>query len=530
MPEESRAPLPPIRLRCLLPSLRDVIFVALLLSFSLGPLSQKLLSDGDIGWHIRNGQQILSTRTLPRTDSFSSTMQGQPWFAWEWLYDAGIGTIYDAASLNGVVAVSALILSCTFLIAFRIMLRNHGNSVIALFLLLFAVSASMIHTLARPHLLSWLLLVIWFSILDTEEREMSDSRVLSRMYWLPLLTILWVNLHGGFVLGFVLLGSYVIGALVSSVRTAASARMHAIRHVKALSLVSALCALGTLVNPYGYRLHIHIFHYLSNRFFMEHINEFKSPDFHGAAERCFLLMLTITSLVLVSRWRSVRPSQMLLAAFAAYAGFRASRNIPISALLFAMISAPLLTGMVSEFSDKRPSTFLRAVAIRLQVISGKLNNAQTQLQGYLWPTIAVLVLVGASLNHGFVGTFRLMNAHFDTHRFPMQAVDDLMEQKITEPVFTQDSWSGYLIYRMYPQTKVVVDDRHDLYGEAFLREYLKVLHVEPGWQSVLDAWKVNLVLMPQKSLLTGALRQDSRWRAIENDEVAVTFRRATPMR
>ena len=87
-------------LRFVLPSLADLTFVALLLCFALGPLSQKLLSDGDIGWHVRNGQQVLTTHTLPHTDSFSSTMSGKPWFAWEWLYDSLIGGIYNVSGLD----------------------------------------------------------------------------------------------------------------------------------------------------------------------------------------------------------------------------------------------------------------------------------------------------------------------------------------------------------------------------------------------------------------------------------------------
>jgi hypothetical protein len=118
-----------------------------------------------------------------------------------------------------------------------------------------------------------------------------------------------------------------------------------------------------------------------------------------------------------------------------------------------------------------------------------------------------------------------MDAHFDAKHFPVQAVDHLAAEHITDPIFTQDSWGGYLIYRLYPQTKVVVDDRHDFYGEQFLREYLKVLHVETGWQSTLDGWNVNLVVMPLNSKLTAALKQDSAWRTIESDEIAVTFHR-----
>jgi hypothetical protein len=518
-------PLSPSWLRLALPSLPDVIFIALLFSFAVGPLSQKLLSDGDIGWHIRNGQLIVNLRVLPRTDVFSSTMNGQPWFAWEWLYDAIIGAVYNTTGLNGVVTISVWIIATSFLIAVRMMLRGGGNYIIILVLFLLAVSAAMIHALARPHLVSWLFVVVWFAILDREETEPGNTRLRTRLYWLPVLMLAWVNLHGGFLLGFVLLGIYAIAALLSAASRDAVARSIATRRVKLLAEISVLSALASLVNPYGYSLHLHIYRYLSNRFLMTHISEFKSPNFHGVAERCFVLLLAISSLAVAVSWRRCQRSHILLLLFSGYTGLHASRNIPISSLLLAMITAPLLSLHLQRFAEAQSGSVLRAFASRLHAFSKKTNLTQNQLKGHLWPALALIVIAWACLHNGSIGSSHLLNAHFDPRHFPVQAVDRFADEKVTEPVFTQDSWGGYLIYRLFPQTKVVVDDRHDLYGEYFLREYLKVLHVEPGWQSVLDNWKVNLVVMPRNSPLTAALYSDPLWRAVESDDVATTFQR-----
>jgi hypothetical protein len=86
-----------------------------------------------------------------------------------------------------------------------------------------------------------------------------------------------------------------------------------------------------------------------------------------------------------------------------------------------------------------------------------------------------------------------------------------------------------LIYRLYPGTKVFLDDRHDFYGEAFVRAYLKLLHAEPGWNQVLDHLGVNLIVVPSKSKLGDALQHELGWKPIYNDEVAKVFER-TPGR
>src|ERR1700692_3334121 len=93
--------------RWLIPSIGELIFVALLGLLGFTSLSVRLLGDAEIGWHIRTGQLILATHSIPRVDPFSSSMSGQPWFAWEWLYDVLVGWLERTAGLNGVVLITA---------------------------------------------------------------------------------------------------------------------------------------------------------------------------------------------------------------------------------------------------------------------------------------------------------------------------------------------------------------------------------------------------------------------------------------
>jgi len=134
----------PAAVRWLLPSIADLLFAALLALLAFTDLSVRLLGDAGIGWHIRTGQLILASHEIPRVDPFSS-MAGQPWFAWEWLYDVVVGWLDRAAGLNGVVLLTALIIAGLFAWTFRLMLRRGTNVLVALVLVLLAVSAAMIH-------------------------------------------------------------------------------------------------------------------------------------------------------------------------------------------------------------------------------------------------------------------------------------------------------------------------------------------------------------------------------------------------
>ncbi len=193
-----------------MPSAADLIFVALLGVLVFTPISVRLLGDAGIGWHIRTGQQILATHTIPHVDSFSSTMAGKPWFAWEWLYDAVIGKLETTLGLNGVVWFTAIVIAAVFAWTFRRLTARGTNILVALVLVLLAVSASTIHFLARPHVMSWLFTLAWFVILDSE-RKGFDHR--GRLWLLPVLMVAWVNMHGGFLVGFVLLGIFWLAGM-----------------------------------------------------------------------------------------------------------------------------------------------------------------------------------------------------------------------------------------------------------------------------------------------------------------------------
>ncbi len=496
-------------MRAAMPSSADLIFIALLGMLVFTPLSVKLLGDAGIGWHIRTGQQILATHAIPRVDSFSSSMQGRPWFAWEWLYDVIAGWFDARLGLNGVAWFTAVLIGSVFAGMFRWILKRGTNMLAALVLTLLAISASMIHFLARPHVVSWGLALAWFWILDGFERRGEGHR---SIWILPGLMVVWVNVHGGFVLGLVLLGIFWLGAVWER-WTAKEATMEgslrkiaALKRARVLTGVGVLCAAASLVNPYGWKLHEHVYSYLTNRFLMDHIEEFQSPNFHGVSQKCFAILLLVALAVLAARGRELRVSGVLIVLFSVYSGLYAARNIPVSSVLLVLVIAPLLTSV-----PLAAGYFRRMAGIELGA------------RRHLWPALAVVGTLLIVANSGRVGSDQIADAHFDAKRMPAQAVDYLQKQGMRGPILSTDSWGGYLIYRLYPEARVVVDDRHDLYGEEFLKSYLKMIRVERGWQEFLDAHESSCVVLPRDSALANVLIASGQWATVYADEVAAVF-------
>jgi hypothetical protein len=433
---------------------------------------------------------------------------------------------------NGVVWLTAVVIAAVFAWTFRLLIQHGTNVLLAVGLVLLAVSASMIHFLARPHVMSWLFTLAWFWILDSSERDCLEGQAGSserRLWLLPLLMLAWVNVHGGFLVGIVLLGIFSLGALWNWFRARLGRieelvqKFASVKRAQSLVFVGLLSLLASLVNPHGWKLYAHVQSYLSNRFLMDHIDEFQSPNFHGVAQKCFALLILIAMAALAVRGRKLRMSQGLTVLFAVYAGLYASRNIPVSAVLLVIIVGPLLWGTkTAELrSDEQPrgAAFTRFMA--------RMTAIETGQRGHLWAAVALLTTLLIAMNGGRVGANLLMDAHFDPKRMPVAAVNYLEHSGVKGPVLSPDYWGGYLIYRLAPKTQVVVDDRHDLYGEAFFKSYLKMIRVEPGWEDFLRDHSSGCLLLPKDSPLAQVLIENHAWKPVYVDDLAIVFVRSS---
>ena len=123
----------------------DLIFIILLVAMTGGILAPRLLGDASFGWHIRNGELILQSHSVTRADPFSATMNGQVWYAWEWLYDVVIAGLHHWGGLNGVVLFTALVVAATFALTVRSSFRRGADLPVTVVLLALSVGASMIH-------------------------------------------------------------------------------------------------------------------------------------------------------------------------------------------------------------------------------------------------------------------------------------------------------------------------------------------------------------------------------------------------
>lgn len=477
---------------------------------AFGPLSAGLLGDADTGWHIRTGEIVLATRSVPRTDLFSYTKAGQPWFAWEWLYDAAVAAIHHFAGLNGVVLFSAAIIALTFSLLFRFVLQRSGSFVVAMALAVLSVSAARVHMLARPHLLTWLFTLLWVEALYRFEEGRRAA-----LLWLPPLMLVWVNVHGGFILGLALLGIFACGCAWRWLRTRSREEL---RQLAQLAAAFCACVAVSFVTPYGYKLHVHIYDFLSKASLLDSINEYMSPNFHTAVERQYEWFLLLCICALAWARERVSATDLLILLFSIHSGLYAVRNVPVAVLLMSLVLGRLwAAAMLHRELQGDAYPFASLVEI-VKGISQDMAAMEKRFRGHLLAAMAVIAAWIVAMHGG-----RAMSAQFNAKTFPVKAAEYIAAQNIHDHLFNTDRWSGYLIYRLYPQTRLFVDDRFDFYGPKFMQQYVNSYEAKPEWSQVLDQYTVRWVLIPPDSPLAAVLKESKQWQLQYHDDTAVLF-------
>ncbi len=478
--------------RWLTPTLADVFFVALFLAvFARSGGLQALLSDGDTGWHIRTGEMAIASGRVPVADPFSFSRAGQPWFAWEWGSDALFALLFRWRGLAAVAAMAGAVLALGAAVRFAHMLRRGAGLWLALGLGLAAASAASIHYLARPHVFSILLYAVALGMIEEDWRQPGR-----RVWWLVPLAALWANLHAGFA---ILPATLALAALCGG----------AGRRLRYAALAAAAGA-ATLLNPYGWHLHQHIFGFMNSSWIMDHVQEFQSPNIRTEGLVVFALLL-LGGVAVAGRAGRFEAALVLIWGFAA---MRSARHIPFFALVAAPVVASACAGRWRKWAEGAGA---QAPGRILWDLSQELGR-RAGFSAWLPVAAGALVFFTAGAGAGL---------GFPDARFPVAAVArnaGWLDPRTEMPrVLTSDQWADYLIFREYPRGRVFFDGRSDFYGAALGGEYNKLMVAGDGWREAMGRYGFTVALLPHDWPLSTVLDREPGWRPVYRDKVAVLF-------
>jgi hypothetical protein len=482
-----------------LPSIGDIIFISLLFVLTLST-GQGLLGDGDTGYHIRTGELIFQTWHVPRTDPYSFHEPPLEWTAHEWLSEIAMAAVFVWLGLTGVVVFFAIMLTVTHWLLYQSLRSKSDDIWLCVLITLLATATSASHWLARPHAFSLLFAVVWCQCLDRFQYRNAKTLI-----YLPILMLLWVNLHGGFMIGLILLAIYLLGNILRKVLGGSKAFDAGVK-VKPLAAAFIATLAVCLLNPSGTEILWFPFRLTSDRFIMDRVTEFLSPNFHDFLPFKYMLLATIGALAL-SR-SALNFIEAMLVVLLSYMALYSARHVSLFAIVVAPILLKSLEDVLAGLPERLSRVYQRRVA-RLLVV-------EQRVKWHFWPVIGVLLIIAFAAT----GT---INYKFDEKKFPVAAVEFLRQQPVAGNMFNNDEFGDYIIFAAWPAYRVFMDGRSDMYGEKFGSDYLRVANAQPGWKEVLDKYNITWVLFDTNSALTAALVEQRDWHPIYSDKTATLF-------
>lgn len=474
------------------------IFCIVIFLISINTIGDGLFRDGDSFWHIKAGSIMLEEKNLIDSDVFSHTAFGTPWTAHEWLSELIMAGIHRLAGLEGLLCFFLLITSLSFWLLFKIT-EKYSNQWVSFGCVSLALAFSPSHMAARPHLFTWLFMLITMSIL------MSGGK---RLYWLPLIMIVWANLHGGFILGLVLQGIFLLGSALENRLASKQSLREILQQQKVATVVLLASTLAVIINPFGYELLLFPFQ-VSKGAFSTLIGEWKSPDLQ---DMWYFRFYLIALVLLISFAKSrVTWTERLLFVFFFNAALTHIRHIS----LMLMALTPLMARMIDAQIKKVPLTII-----------GSKDKKQLQLSATTGPFVTVFIalalLTCGSIDQRSLNFMTPENIIEVKTKHLNQLVDYLDSNLPDGKMFNEYALGGYLLYALTPPPKVFIDGRADMYGEEILKDYNTVVFSSSAREKILSQYDVEWVVFEKASSIISDLEKTGFWqRVYGNDHYAV---------
>ena len=445
-----------------------------LLMFRVG---KALLNDGDTLLHVSSGQWILQNGTAPSADPFSHTMRGTPWIAHEWLSQVLLALAHQWGDWTGVVGLTALAFSLTLSLFTRALLK-HLEPIYVLLFAAMAILMSAAHLLARPHILTMPLLMVW----TIELVRASDEGRSPKLWLLPIMT-LWANMHGGFTLGLAMVGVFGLQAVLDARQ---HKRMATVAKTWVLFLLLAVAC--SLLTPYG--IHGILFTWellFQSSYAIDNISEWMSPNFHRF-QSLEVWLLGGMALFIYQGLRLPVLRLLLLLGFI-HLALKHARYVEFLGLLVPLfVAAPLAAQWQARRQGQQQLESLDRFFHKLAQPAGAGASA-----------LALACLLSFSLL-----SFKVSPIQPDPSSAPTQAIAAVQAAGISGPVLNSYGFGGYLIYAEIPP---FIDGRADMYRTDFIKAYVEALSLQEtdGLKKLLNQYKIEWTLlepgMPAVTLL-----------------------------
>ena len=507
--------------KCFAPE--SVLFIAIWLILMVGGQSRFLRDPGTF-WHTTTGDLIRAQGFIDR-DPYTFTFHDEPWIPYQWLGEVGFSLVHQAGGFD--LLLWAAVTFVAGMLTWLAVLMMRGGihwSLTALFLA-GTLAASAGHFHVRPHLMTMLLMGLLYRWLVRYE---ADELALSGLFLrLPVLFVLWTNIHGGMLGGLATLGIAIVLWMVQKVVFGDGPIVGA-KTVAGLLLLVAVCGATMFVNPYGIRLPQTWKTIMTSPSLSSIIVEHMPPDFHDPST-WLIVMFGAVYLGLLTQVRSgqFRVVWLLPLVWLALTLTRV-RHAPLFAIAATVAIADL-------FGRTRIAE--RMLRSGSDMFTPPVDRPRETHRWLCWILPAILIAGSAGLKVAKIEAPVVGSgwARFDPKDWPLGFTDEIERIADETPrrvrMFDEYGFGGWLIYH-HPRCDVFVDDRCELFGDSFLKFFVRtsdpgittipeVIETVQGWERAYGEFDAALVA--SEGNFDRALAVTTGWREVKRSGIAVLY-------
>ncbi len=457
-------------------------------------------TDPDFFWHLKYGQITLNEGPISY-DPFSYTMSDFKFYDYQWGTHVLIYLLYKIGGFHILAFLFGLIVFFSIYISVKSPFTKHAPRFAKVLMLFIGILVITPLSGIRPQMVTLLCLSAIYFILSKYEKSNS------KLVWsIPIIMLLWVNLHPGFLAGLTLQGillfSYFIKILISKIRQTTQNESRNLQKIKILFFIFVLSIISTFITPFGYKILIQSIIFSFDRFAGENILEWLSPNFHKISG-FFAITYLIFSLIIILKDKSSNIREFALIFVFGYMTFNAIRHFP----LYVVISIPLVL---------RSDLWNKISKIQFSY------NFPLALSKIVFFLSSIFIFAYNFVNYVYINSSEEMI--YKLAGYPYKAINFLKTQNIQGNIFNNYEWGGFLIWQ-YPEKKTFIDGRMTCWsknGYKFLEEYKNIRDLRfQDWKEKLNSYNVTIVIANNKTPIANALLSSKEWKAIYKDNTAI---------
>ena len=446
----------------------------------------KISGDDDVFWHLTTGKYVVENHTVPKTDIFGYMTQGNPWMPFEWGWDVLTYSIYSFSGFYGLSVLRTLIFFLIFGIYFLIFRKFKVSYPLIFFFFAIQLLAIIDRLTPRPHLVSYLFFVsLLYIILQYRYFNRTNYKLL---YYIPIIFLIWANMHMGIIAGIFLFGLYVFSEIVQTylLKNNKNKEIRNLnnKEIARLIIIYGVSVAVMFINPNGFETYIYAFEHTKMKM-LETVNEWRSPYDSTYSDNLVtnLYKLFLYSGIFVLIYSFIKKDyfpSIMFAGFALYSvrAMRFTVDYDIIMFVFIVISVNLVINKIKSedfkaFLFKMPYLKLGLAALFLYLLIPVNSNS------FYLETLKYYRITGFGINSDFI---------------PTQLFNFMKENSIPDKgtkVFNHFGTGGFFIWN-FPDKQNFIDSRN--LNDSIFNKYNQIISKMPGFERKISEYGIDYAI------------------------------------